>query len=507
MNSPLIRRVLVVDDEEQYRTMVRQCLRWMGYECETAQDAAAAMEELHKMPYDLVVSDIRMQGKDGLELTREARRSHPELDFIIMTGFTAEYTYSDIIGAGATDFIAKPFTSGELKAKIERVERERQILRRLSETNAALLREVVVNTSIADVSKYLLADLPLKDITGLVMTHALRLTDSYIGCIGLVQGDAGRTVCFSLDMQHGDKRPVSLRELSDPRIEEFFQGHEQACREGSFTKNDCRIELPAGSSDESFVLHRFISTPATVDGTRLGRVVVANAERDYAAEDIRTVERLADIYALAAHRKKVQEDLRQAHSQLARALNATVNALASTIEMRDPYTAGHQRRVSKLACAIAEGLGFSAERVESIRMAGLVHDIGKIGVPSEILSKPSVLRDVEFGLIKHHSQTGYDILKDVDFPRPIAQIVLQHHERMNGKGYPLGLAGNEILIEARIVSVADVVEAMSSHRPYRPALGIEKALEEISWNRGVLYDTDAVDVCLDLFNRKHFTFD
>lgn len=507
MNGSLIRRILIVDDEEQYRAMVHQCLRWMGYECETAEDAAAALEKLGEQTFDLMISDIRMQGKDGLELTREAHLSHPQLDIIIMTGYAAEYSYSDIIGAGATDFIAKPFTTGELRAKIERVEREKQILRRLSATNDALLHEVVVNTSIAELSRSLIADLPVEEISWLVVRQAMRLTDSPVGCIGFVQGEAGCMICVRLNIDYAEDGTVSLHETSDERLAEYLKYEKQVSGTVAFVSNECRIEMPGESMASSFFLKRCIAVPSSVDHALLGRVVVANAERDYTNEDAQTIERLADIYALAAHRRRVQEELRETHTQLARALNATVNALASTIEMRDPYTAGHQRRVAKLACAIAEELHFSRERVDTIRMAGLIHDIGKIGVPSEILSKPSTLRDVELGLIRHHSQTGFDILKDVDFPQPIARIVLQHHERMNGKGYPNGLTKEDILVEARVLAVADVVEAMSSHRPYRPALGIEVALDEISRNKGTLYDSDAVEACIRLFSNGSFTFD
>lgn len=507
MNGPLIRRILVVDDEEQYRTMVGQCLRWMGYECEIAKDAPAALKLLSDKAFDLVISDIRMKGKDGLQLTREARLAYPYLEFIIMTGFAADYSYSNIIEAGAADFIAKPFTSGELRAKIERVEREKQILRRLNETNTALLREVVVNSYLAELSRSLIADLPIEDMSRLVLSNAMRLTDSPVGCIGSVRGDSGRMVCLGTDAHHAGDGSDSVHEIFDERLEAFLQNQAQMSETEAFMSNACAIEVPGRSEDASFHLRRCILTPASVDSALFERLMVANAERDYTTEDVRTVERLADIYALAAHRKNVQEELGQAHSQLARALNATVNALATTLEMRDPYTAGHQRRVSKLACAIANELHFPRESIETIRMAGLIHDIGKIGVPSEILSKPSFLKEVEMGLIRHHSQTGYDILKEVDFPQPIAQIVLQHHERMNGRGYPMGLSSGEILVEARIVAVADVVEAMSSHRPYRPALGVEMAMDEISRNRGTMYDADAVGACLDLLTTKHFTFD
>jgi putative nucleotidyltransferase with HDIG domain len=181
--------------------------------------------------------------------------------------------------------------------------------------------------------------------------------------------------------------------------------------------------------------------------------------------------------------------------------------MSKIIESRDPYTAGHQQRVCQLATHIAKELGLPKDKIEGVRIASLIHDIGKIGLPTEILSKPTRLTNIEFDLIKNHSQIGYNILKSIDFFYPIAQIVLQHHERLNGSGYPNNLKGDEILLEVKIIGVADVVEAMSSHRPYRPALGIDKALEEISQNRGILYDPEVVDACIKLFKEKGFKFE
>ncbi|MGC9977176.1 MAG: PAS domain S-box protein, partial [Syntrophales bacterium] len=184
---------------------------------------------------------------------------------------------------------------------------------------------------------------------------------------------------------------------------------------------------------------------------------------------------------------------KQAVERIRKALGATVQAIAVTVETRDPYTAGHQRRVTDLARAITTEMNLPIDMIDGIRMAAAIHDIGKISVPAEILSKPTNLTDLELGIIKTHSQSGYDILKDIDFPWPIARMVLEHHERMNGSGYPNGLTGDNILMESRILAVADVVESMASHRPYRPSLGTEAALEEIEKNRGTLYDNAVAD--------------
>jgi len=216
---------------------------------------------------------------------------------------------------------------------------------------------------------------------------------------------------------------------------------------------------------------------------------------------------VADVLAGIIKRKQAEEEIQQNLHDLRQAMEGSIELTSLMVEARDPYTAGHQQRVSLLSCAIAQEMNLSAEQIEGTKIAGLIHDLGKISIPSEILSKPGRITDLEFSLIKNHSQAGYDILKKVKFPWPLAQIVLQHHERMDGSGYPSGLSGENILVEARILGVADVVEAMSSHRPYRPALGMDKALEEISKNKGTLYDPEVVDICLKLFKEKGFKFE
>jgi len=207
-----------------------------------------------------------------------------------------------------------------------------------------------------------------------------------------------------------------------------------------------------------------------------------------------------------SERKETEAKLEAGFRKVASMLDDTIHAIGRIVELKDPYTAGHEERVAQLASALARELDLSEEAAGTIYMAGILHDIGKITVPAEILSKPTKLNAYEFSIIQTHAAAGYQILKDIDFPGPIALAILQHHERLDGSGYPNRLPAEKIIREARILTVADVVESMSSHRPYRPAIGLEKALEEITLNRGRLYDPEVVDACLRLFREKSFHF-
>jgi len=220
-----------------------------------------------------------------------------------------------------------------------------------------------------------------------------------------------------------------------------------------------------------------------------------------------TVVSAVESYRIIVRNVKLSEslykELKKSTDKIKTNIEGTIHAMAMTVEMRDPYTAGHQRQVADLASAIAVKMGIPREQRDSIHLAGTIHDIGKMQVPTEILSKCGKLTELEFDMIKTHSQAGYDILKTIEFQWPIAEFVLQHHERMDGSGYPSGLQAESILIEARILSVADVVDAIVPHRPYRSALGIEKAQEEIFDNRGIVYDSDVVDACLSIISENN----
>jgi putative nucleotidyltransferase with HDIG domain len=289
------------------------------------------------------------------------------------------------------------------------------------------------------------------------------------------------------------------------------------------------VDMP-GESGIDFVRYALTEYPETavimvtgMDDPEIAETALEIGAYGYIIKPFKANEMMINV-SNALHRRKLEiqsrfnrenleqlvlertEALKDTLNDLENAMEGIIQAMGLAVEKRDPYTAGHQRRVADIASAIASEMDLPKDQIEGIRMAGIIHDIGKISVPAEILSKPGRITEHEFGIIKSHPQVGYDILKTIEFPWPISQIVYQHHERMNGSGYPQGLLGEEILLEARLLAVADVVEAMASHRPYRPALGIDKALEEISKNGDIVYDPMVVEACLRLFREKGFEF-
>jgi putative nucleotidyltransferase with HDIG domain len=261
-------------------------------------------------------------------------------------------------------------------------------------------------------------------------------------------------------------------------------------------------------------LQVLICIPVYIDENHEGILEIYSKETD--VFDDREVNLLEDMasnlaFGISSLRTKSQRDqqeieLKESMNKTRQLMYQTIESLSSVVNVRDPYTAEHQRRVTELATAIAGELGLSEDEKTAILIAASLHDIGKMNIPSDILSKPGKITELEFSLIKSHCQTGYDVISPIHFPWSIDEIVLQHHERIDGSGYPQGLKGNEIHLAARIIGVADVVEAMFSYRPYRPALGMEKALEEISREKGKKYDPQVVEACINLIRNKGFKF-
>ncbi|MES9958406.1 MAG: HD domain-containing phosphohydrolase [Sedimenticola sp.] len=300
--------------------------------------------------------------------------------------------------------------------------------------------------------------------------------------------------------------------LLDPRSGEILDFNEQTYKTLGYSKVEfADLKIPDFECSESpqEVQHHFqtilesggdvfVTKHRTKDGDILDVQVTARTINLGGKPYIQA------IFTDFTERNRAEQERRENIERLHGVLVKTIQAIALTVEKRDPYTAGHQERVSDLASAIAVEMGLTEEQVEGIRMGAMIHDIGKVYVPGEFLNRPGKLTEDEFSIIKTHAQVGYDIVKDIDFAWPVAEMILQHHERLNGSGYPNGLKGEEIILEARIMAVADVVEAISSHRPYRPGLGMDVALGEITDNRGTFYDPDAVDACLRLFNEKGY---
>lgn len=362
-----------------------------------------------------------------------------------------------------------------------------------------ILHNYQIQSVLSALLRISLLDISLKEQLQLIMEHIISvpwLALESKGSIFMLEDDPGVLV---MKVHHN---------LSPPAL--------NMCRQVSFGRCLCgraalsgQIEFADRVDDrhenryEGMSPHGHYCIPILSAGKMLGVInlyIKEGHRRDEREEEFLCA--VSDVVAGIIERKLVEEELQHSLDNLRKTMEGTTQLAALMVETKDPYTSGHQRGVSKLGCTIAKEIGLSKEQIEGIRIAGIIHDLGKISVPAEILSRPGKITEIEFGLIKTHPQVGYDILKTIEFPWPVAQIVLQHHERMDGSGYPSGLSGKDILMEARILGVADVIEAISSHRPYRPALGIDKALEEILQNRGILYDPIVVDVCVKLFTEK-----
>jgi len=236
-----------------------------------------------------------------------------------------------------------------------------------------------------------------------------------------------------------------------------------------------------------------------------GALMLYAAEPDaFAQDEVHLLEELAADLAFGIANLRIRHEHDRSEGRLRESLESTIEAIGATLEMRDPYTAGHQRRVALLAQAIAHEMGLDADRVHALGLAASIHDLGKIRIPAEILTKPGRLAPLEYRIIQQHAQAGFDILQHIAFPWPIARWIHQHHERLDGSGYPQGLSGDAIELESRILAVADVIEAITTHRPYRAGLGLEAALQEVIDHRTTLYDAAVVDACVRLFREQHY---
>ncbi|MDH7511441.1 MAG: response regulator [Clostridiales bacterium] len=453
-------RILIVEDEGLVARDVENMARSVGYKvCGIANTADEAVDMAGRFRPDLVLMDVVIKGTlDGIAAAEKIWESF-HVPVIYVTAYADESTIERATITEPFGYILKPFDERELKIAVEMAFYKSRMAMKLREREEWLS---AVLKSIGD---------------GVIAT-------SKEGLITFMNPLAEKLTGWSYD-------EALRRPLGEVFKAVEFAGGAKAASEPALEPTDRHVRMHSerilcAKGGQTFPIEETVMPLNASQGNLSGHVLI-----------------FRDISA----RKQAEQALKESWENLREALEGAIQAMALTIEIRDPYTAGHQRRVSKLSCAIAKEMGLPEDQIEGIRVAGDIHDIGKIYVPAEILSKPGQITAIEYGIIKTHPQVGYEILKTIKFPWPVAQIVLQHHEHLDGSGYPLGLSGDQILKESKILIVADTVEAMSSHRPYRPAQGIDKALDEIIQYKGLFYDSEAVDACVRLFKEEGFRFD
>ena len=551
MRSPAQTKILTVEDDEFVREIIVAFLEDSGYVVLQAENGRKGLEIFRAEHPDLLLLDLRMPEIDGLEVLSVVTEEAPDTPAIVVSGMG---TIGDAIKAlklGAWDYIAKPIhdmavlehsvsralersdllrenrryrehLEDEVKKRTSELEQAYAILQQEVETRKQAEATVSkVNLELTMLSECIHAVVRATDETELVRQICRTIVDvgGYrMAWVGFVEHDEAKSVQpIAKAGRDGDYLEQIAISWADTGSGQEPTG--RAIRSGQPVVEINRRENAESAPWQEKALKRgfgsSIALPLRGDGKVFGALSIYAGDPD--AFDLTETQRLHEVSADLAYgiialrireeRNRAAGELQANLEKLEKALEGTVEVVASTVEVRDPYTAGHQRRVAALAKKIATKMALPESEIEGIYMAGLVHDLGKIYVPAEILSKPSRLSGIEFNLIRTHPQVGYDLLKTIEFPWPIAEIVYQHHEKINGSGYPRGLSGDDILPDAKILIVADVVEAMASHRPYRPSLGIERALEQITQNRGILYDPEVVDTCLGLFEQSEFAFD
>ncbi|MBU1052361.1 MAG: PAS domain S-box protein [Proteobacteria bacterium] len=452
--------ILNLEDSLLDTELIKETLSAAGIEYEiirvdNEKDFLSAIEN-HNL--DLILADFTLPAFDGLSALSIALKRCPDVPFIFVTGTMGEEIAVESLKSGATDYVNK--------GGLYRL--EQAVKRALKESELKIKRKQSENALKESEEKY--REL-VENITNIIYTVDTKGIVTYIS----------PSVLFLTGYSQEEITGHSLFMLICPDDLPFIEKQFDKRLSKHLEPSEYRIVKKTGETIWISSSSRSIIKDNKIVGLR---GLIVNIDED----------------------KKFKESLKESLKRLQKATKGIIQTMALTIETRDPYTAGHQRRVAKLAEAIASEMNLPMQQIEGIGMAGSIHDIGKLSIPADILSKPTKLNELEYQLIKIHPEAGYNILKEIEFPWPVAQIILQHHERLDGSGYPNGLKGEDILMETRILSVADVVEAIASHRPYRPALGVGKALEEISGEKGILYDPAVVDACLKTFNEKGFEF-
>jgi PAS domain S-box-containing protein/putative nucleotidyltransferase with HDIG domain len=482
-------RVLVVDDELSLRFTLQAFLKGAGHDVETAEDVAQAKLACQARTPDVVVSDVALPGESGMDLLRAVRESWPRVQVVVITGEPSLETAVEAVRWGAFDYLPKPVLKEAIISVVARAARMKAVLDDNDRLEAENQQHRV-------------------DLERLVAERTRQLSWSEAQYRLLAENVADVIWSVDMDLKYLYLSPSAARlwgDSVDHLMREsalaLYSSEDTARLMALLREEIARDATPEGRADP-FRVRTVELDSRWGDGDVVPVELRMRFVRDAQGNPVGVVGVARDI----SDRRTVELQLRDSLAKLRVVLQTTIEAMATTVEKRDPYTAGHQRRVSQLARAIAARMGMSEDDVDGIRLAALVHDVGKISVPAEILVKPGRLNPTEMLIMRMHSEAGFEILKDIEFPWPVADAVYQHHERWDGTGYPRGMRGEDIVLGARILGVADVVEAMASHRPYRPALGIDAALAEIRDGRGTLYNPDVVDACIQAVCEDGFQF-
>ncbi|HPB59552.1 MAG TPA: HD domain-containing protein [Candidatus Saccharicenans sp.] len=443
-------RILIVEDEALVARDLVNTVKSLGYEVtDLVQNGEVVVQSVEKNLPDLAIMDIVLKGRvDGIEAAAILWEKY-SIPVVYITSFADDLTFERAKLTEPFGYLIKPYEERELELTIEITLYKARVQRLLKERGQWLY---TILKSIDD---------------GIIVTDNR-------GKVTFINPSAQKIT--------GWNEP----DANEQPVDRIIKLKEEV--------NFNPVSVSSTPGEASLITRTGLEIPV--------ELTVAALPEESGQSTSQVI-----VFRDMSSRRRAEQELRESWAKLRRALKGTIQAISTTIERRDPYTAGHQRRVAQLAEAIAREMNLPEVKIEGIRFAAQIHDIGKLYVPAEILSKPTKLTDLEYTIIKTHPQAGYEILKNIEFPWPIADIVLQHHERLNCSGYPAGLKDGEILLEARILAIAGVVEAMSSHRPYRPSFGIDKALEEIRLNNGLLYEPEAVTACQRLFLEKGFSFD
>lgn len=442
-------RVLLVEDDRITSTLIQRYIRDLKYELVGAVSSGEeAVDIINSSTPDVVLMDINLEGDiDGIESAKRIN-NRDSIPFVYITSSADSSTINRAKESNAYGYIIKPFDKKDLRASLE----------------MALVRhgmESTIKTNEARVSTI------LNNILDAVVVIE---ENGYIGYVN----------------------DAAVRLFMESRENLLNRNVGEVIKIGADPRDDSSIAIPMGADYSEYNNYLFTKTnKIPIDFT-------STPIREASGRINGAVLVIKNITQQVEFENKIKDNL----DALSRILYGTIEAMSTVVETRDPYTAGHQQKVADIAVAIAEEMSLPREIVEGVRLAGQIHDLGKIAIPAEILSKPGKISDDEFSLIKSHPQMGRDIIKNIEFPWPIADIVIQHHEKIDGTGYPNNIKGDDILLESKIISVADVVEAMASHRPYRASLGLDVALSEIERNKNASFDPDIVDACQRVFAQE-----